>query len=953
MRDDLWERENELAALDAALDLDDGAGRLVVVEGPAGIGKSRLLLAARSVAAERGLPVIAARGMELERDVPFGVARQLFVPSLLDASPAGRARLVAGPAALAAPLLDGASADLPVGEGQSGALIEGLHWLAVNLTRSAESPGLVVVVDDPQWADLPSLRFLHHTAAQRKESGICVFVGIRTGEPDEPRDLIARLRGQSGDLRLQPAALTEHAVAAVVRATGFPNAAAQFCRACAHATGGNPFLLRELLGVLRADDVVPDVDAAKQVGDLLPDSVLDAVVVNLARLGKGAAHLASAVAVLGQASVPLAAALAELDLPDAERDADVLIGANVLKSGEPLTFVHPLIAAAVLADLAPLARARAHRRAATLLDRDGADVSRVAVHLLNARPGADAWVSSSLRAAGHEALVQDESRLAVRLLRRALDEPPPQVERDATLVELAHAEAADDSPDAVARLVQALERVTDPFQRADAYGKLARLLFYKGKIAEAAQAAELGLAEAVDDARLTGHLVSAQLTAATLIPSLRATVTDRLNPYMDDARAGRLPQDPIICAHLAARMAVSGEPADLVRPVVERAFTRHPLVDETAHGVVLARPMIAFICIDEIDRAVAALEDALRSPRAQVSLITQTVAHHWWSVAAYRRGDLIDALAHANRALTACHADEWDLYRSWIAGSLAQIHLDSGDTAAARAALDAQDDTAADPVSRCLKLEARARLAMTDDDPARALDMLTRAGDLLDRMNLHSPGFISWRSSAAVAAARLGQHERSTRLVQAELRLARRANTPRSVGLALRAAGLATQRGDSIALLRRSVDSLRCSAAALELAKSLVELGAALRRAGQRLAAGPPLREALDMATRSGAVPLAARAQDELHATGSRPRRSRTTGVDSLTPTERRIAELAAAGRTNSRIAHDLYVTPKTVEWHLANVYRKLAVGGRRDLPAAFESVHAHEPVDQKAAIQR
>ncbi len=126
---------------------------------------------------------------------------------------------------------------------------------------------------------------------------------------------------------------------------------------------------------------------------------------------------------------------------------------------------------------------------------------------------------------------------------------------------------------------------------------------------------------------------------------------------------------------------------------------------------------------------------------------------------------------------------------------------------------------------------------------------------------------------------------------------------------------------------------LRGSPALLERAHSLAELGAALRRAGRRAAAREPLAEALDLAARCGARPLAARAREELRATGARPRRAWRTGVEALTPSELRVVRLAAEGRSNREIAHELYVTLKTVEGHLARAYAKLGIDGRGQLP--------------------
>ncbi|MGE5136303.1 MAG: helix-turn-helix transcriptional regulator [Gemmatimonadota bacterium] len=939
--DGLWERESEVSALGDAVDAAaSGAGQLVLVEGPAGIGKSRLLAVARSLATGRDVPVLAARGMELEREVPFGLARQLFVPSLLRASATERASLLAGPARLAEPLLDGMPADAQVGEGQAGALIEGLHWLAANLAQGRGGGSLpaclAIVVDDAQWADRPSLRLLAQLAGHAGEAGFCVVAAVRTGEPEEPRDLLGRLRAQPGCVRLHPAVLTEAAVSGLIRAHHFPGAAGEFCQACAHASGGNPFLLEELLAVLRAGAVAPTAGAARRVSQLLPESVMDAVVVNLARLPDTAARLASAVAVLGQAPVTLAAELAGLDVAEAERVADLLAAAQLLIPGEPLTFVHPLIGSAVLADLGPFRRARTHRRAAALLHRDGADAASVASHLIETRREGEAWAAAALRAAGRDALVHGEPRVAVRLLRRALAEPPPPDDRDAVLIDLAHAEAADNSPDAVSRLVQVLEHVRDPRIRASAYNQLARLLFFKGEIAESAAAAERGLAEIDPADELAAHLLSAQLTAATFVPALRAGLTDRLQAYLPDARSGLPPRDPMICAHVSARMAIAGDPAALVLPVVEGAFARHPLVDDRAHGIVLGFPAVALVIIDELGRAADVLEHALRTDRARTSLITQTVAYHWSSVVAHRRGDLVQAHAYAQHALAACRTGDWNLYGPWIAANLAQIHLEWGDTDAARTVLNADSDDAVDPIGRSLRLEARGRLASALGQHGQALAYFTTAGRTLDALGLVSPGLLPWRSCAAQAAVQAGHGEQAAGLIADELAAARCAGNSRAAGIALRAGGLVAGGDEAIALLSDSVQALEATSGRLELARSLAELGSAQRRRGQRSAARPVLRRALDIAASCGAQVLAARARTELQATGSRPRRALLSGIESLTPAERRVAELAGHGRTNTEIAHALFVTTKTVEWHLANAFRKLGITSRRDLGVAL-----------------
>ncbi|HEX4017203.1 MAG TPA: AAA family ATPase [Frankiaceae bacterium] len=947
MRDGLWEREQELLALHELLsDVTTGFGRLLVIEGPAGAGKSQLLLSARREAEGLAILTLAGRGLELERGVPFGLARQLFLPRLLGAAEDERLQLLSGPAAPAGLLLGESPANgKGVGEGQAGALVEGLYWLAANLARTAArkvpgsgQPGLLLIVDDAQWADRSSLRFLIQAVGQLAEVTLGVLLAVRTGEADAPADLLGRLRAHPGAARLRPAALSESAVAEVVRAGGFPAADMQFCQACAHVTGGNPFLLHELLAVLRSDGITATAEAAHRVSELVPDSVLDAVVISLGRLPEQAARLASAVAILDEGALPIAAELAGLGIAEAEDAADVLTAAQLLNSGEPLSLIHPLISAAVLADLPERARARAHRQAAMLLSASGAEVGRVAVHLLNTRPSGDPWASETLRAAGQQCLLHSENRSAVKLLRRALDEPPPPELHAAILVELAQAEAADDSPHAVNRLVQALESVHDPGKRADAYNQLARLLFFKGEIAQSAEAAERGLDELGPADPLASQLISAQLTASTFDTRLRPGVTDRLAPYLEPAREGRPPSDPLICAHLCARMAIQGDPAALVRPVAEAAFSRHPLVDGSAHGVVLAFPIVALVMIDELDLAGAALERAFASDRAQSSLILLTVAHHWRSVVDYRRGELVDAKAHGQRALASMGTEDWDLYGPWIDANLAMVALERGDLAGAGAVLGAAAATGVDPIGRCLQLEARGRLALDSGDPSLSLEHFTAAGQALEAMGLRSSGFVSWQTGAVQSAVRLGDLELAGELARQEVERARRTGVGRVVGMALRTQAMTTEGEKRLQLLTDSCAALQRSPSRLELARSQLELGAALRSSGRRTAARIPLRHALDVAAGAGAEPLEKRIREELAAAGARPRRAALTGWDALTPTERRIAQLAAAGRNNVQIAHDLYVTSKTVEWHLGNVFRKLEITRRSELTAAREA---------------
>jgi DNA-binding CsgD family transcriptional regulator len=206
----------------------------------------------------------------------------------------------------------------------------------------------------------------------------------------------------------------------------------------------------------------------------------------------------------------------------------------------------------------------------------------------------------------------------------------------------------------------------------------------------------------------------------------------------------------------------------------------------------------------------------------------------------------------------------------------------------------------------------------------------------MEERGLTNPSWSSWRMDAAQPLVRLGREDEARSLIADAVARARRFGAPWALGSALRAAGQ-LERGDpSLALLEESVGVLDPSPCRLELARSLVAHGAALRRARRRADAREPLRRGLDLAHRCGAEALEQEARQELESTGARPRSAAISGVESLTPSQLRVCRLAAAGRSNPDIAQALFVTRRTVESHLASAYRKLGIGSREELAAAL-----------------
>ncbi len=930
----LYEREAELAALSQALAAARrGAGGLILLEGPAGIGKSRLLAAARTMADALGMTVLTAQGIDLERDAPFGVAADLFAATLAAAPAAQHARLLAGQAALAAPLFDPAAA-APAADPSS--LVRGLYWLTANMAAGpspGDGPGgLLIEVDDAQWADRPSLSYLAHLAARIEELPAALVVAVRSGERAADQRTLDWLRDRSARGLLRPRALSPEAVGRLARAE-LPAAEPAFTRACAEASGGNPFLATELLRALRADGIAPTADSVVRVRSLVPDSVLRAVLVRLARLGEPAELLAKAVAVLGnRAPMRQARLLADLDATPAERAADALASAHIMTPGEPLRFCHPLIAASVYADIPAFARARAHRRAADLLAADGASTDTVVAQLLLTRPDGDQQTVATLREAAARALTRGDPAAAAHLLDRALAEPPSAAGRGHVLLELANAEIEHGDQGAAPHIDGAIRLLESPDDRARALAALGRLRFNRGEHEAAASAMEEALELLKPEDPAVSPLLVGYLTASTFRAGLYSPAAARLRPMIEATRAGHPPQDPGLLAHLVLRLAFAAEPVALVRTLAERATAADPLVDPASLGILNGLIVQALCCVDELDAAERISDAALTAARRRGSLLSFTMASYHRAIGRYHRGGLTSALADLDQARVAAQ-EGWTAGDAWSGGLRVHIQIERGDLAAARDALTLTEAAAPGSMDLPIALFARARLALAEGHPAEALRDAEAAGELLGTgFGIDHPGFVPWQRTAALAALALGEAGRARQVAGELLDRARWSGIARAVGLALRTQAAVTDGEDRRPLLAEAADVLAASPSALERAHALVEYGTACRRAGLRAAAEPPLREGLQLADGMGAAPLVQAARHELHALGLRPRRSAVTGPDSLTPTERRVAELAAASLTNRQVAEALFVTVKTVETHLARVYQKLGIATRAEL---------------------
>ena len=327
------DRDREVRVLRGALaDAVDGQGRLALIHGPAGIGKSRLLQEVRRLAADEGALVLTARGSQLERSFAFGAVRQLFEGTLSD--PAQRVELLRGSASSAASVFGEIPAIDPAERADgSFAVLHGLYWLTVNL---AEQQPVVLAVDDVQWCDTGSLRALAFLLRRLEGLPVLIAATLRTGEPHEDEALLAELAEDLATVQVHPGPLAPEATAELVRDRLGADAHDSFIAACHRTTGGNPLLLRQLLRALQVEGVRPDASHADTVNAIGSRAVSSMVLMRLTRLPADCTAVARAVAVLGDGCLLAdVAALAGLDEPTTATALAALARAEVVRAGLP------------------------------------------------------------------------------------------------------------------------------------------------------------------------------------------------------------------------------------------------------------------------------------------------------------------------------------------------------------------------------------------------------------------------------------------------------------------------------------------------------------------------------------------------------------------------------------------------------------------------------------------
>jgi DNA-binding CsgD family transcriptional regulator len=934
----LLEREAQVAAIRALADgACGGDGRFVVIEGSAGMGKTRLLAEGRAIAGSAGMRVLSARGGEFEGEFAYGVVHQLFEPMLATAAPDLHAEVLAGAAALVEPLFASmlVASPEPHSEGSFGVL-HGLYWLAANV--ALQQPTLLAV-DDLHWADTPSLRWL--VFLTRRLEGLPLLVVAATRPPEgESQDpiLVAELIADSQVVAIRPEPLGRRSIAVLARELHGLDPDDAFCTALEEATGGNPLFVRAVLDTVAREGISPTSEETPRLHELGAHGVSRAVGLRLARLPSSALMLLRAAAILGDGTeLRLAGTLADLEGSELGAAASALVRLDLLRREDPIEFFHPVVRSAVYETLDVVERGAAHRRAAELLLSAGALPENAAAHLLLTPRGAASFVVSTLRRAADRSLAQGAADAAVIYLMRALDEQCDLAQRAEVLVELGLAERRTSGVAAAEHLRGGLELLAEPARRGEVALELGRALWFTGREPEALAVFEeaLGEVDREQDPNLHELLAAELIGSAWWVPETYP-IAERWIAGLDlDALHGGLGSDILLAtmAHYEYRRA-----RDRGRAV---EFARRSL----ASGSLLASGAVAFsyagyglVTAGLFDEALSIYEEALAQARKRGDIFHVASMLMWRGRCQTFRGDLPAAVADLSEATDLSLEHGVFVSRPYLVAFLAQALLDRGETDEAASVVGDAGFPEQPPANVHLNFLRliRGRLRIQSGAPERGVEELLELGQITRLIPCDNPAFFPWRSCAAEGLRLLNRQEETLRLARAELALARRWGAPHAIGASLRVLGLAEggRRGEE--LLREAVATLENSGARVEHARALIDLGAGLRRANRRAEARELLRRGVDLAQNLGAIGLAERGNEEIAATGARPRKVLQTGLDALTASERRVAQLAAEGMSNKEIAQALFVTVKTVEVHLSGTYRKLEISSRAQLDRAL-----------------
>ncbi|MFF7475149.1 AAA family ATPase [Streptomyces sp. NPDC008092] len=934
------ERRRELQALDAAFrELRRTTGvaprarskGLLAFSGSAGLGKTALVTEARARALAHKFTVLSARGSETEQCSAFRVVRQLMQPSLARMDEA-ELRVFLGSWYDTVAAVLGLEATGPGPAPDPVGVREGLDWVMTRLT--VRKAPVVVLLDDLHWTDPESLSWLTSFAPRVDDLPLLIVVSYRPDELPPEAGEFRTLVGDHGNRPHNLALLTPEGVARIVRNEIGETAGDRFCKECWSATGGSPFEAVELaigLAERKLGGTDDDLPAMRELAAAIKGPGL---IERLERLGTTTVRFAQTAAVLGSPFSPeLAAAIAVLGDEAVAEATGKLRAARILADGHghegELEFVHPLIATTIYRSIRTGFRTGLHNTAAQAVLAAGYGPTKAARHLLEVPCEDRPETVACLREAAREYLRAGATEAARRLLTRALQEPPLPEDRAAVLHELACATFLIEPTATVRHLRQALAQPhVDPDLRASIVYRLTTAMAHTDQLAEAVSVAAEEARQATNP-RVKLRMQADQFVWSMVRPDDHDSPTrSRTLARLAEQLPGRSLEERYILGLRAWDAAMRGEPRETSLAYADKALDGGmSWTDENRGFEVPLSVALVFMYGDQPRRAEELFSKGIAECVAKGwhgshLAFGQTIAGY----IRYRRGSLAEAENAVREGLRIADKVDGVVAAQWFGVSiLIKTLLARGRVAEARVFAD-DHHFGATPVNAVIYPDPRtvyAELLLAEGRHAEAAGLLASVGEWLDARGWRNPAWCPWQLRLATALAPTAPEEAVAHAEEA-VRRAREFGAASAVGQALHTLAEVTCGPAAVDLYAQAVDRLEQSPAAYELARAQIGHGAALSLGGRLQEAADRLYQGLEGAVHCGAEGLAARAREELSASGLRPLPLRYAQVDTLTAPELRTAELTVQGHSAGVVAKELHLTEQGVRQLLSRVYRKL-----------------------------
>jgi DNA-binding CsgD family transcriptional regulator len=941
----LLERGRDLDLVTAALhEARAGRGSLVVVRGPLGIGKSALLESLHELGTREGALTLRAQAAAAEHDYSFGVVRQLLEPALGGASPAELEVWGAGSAALSrAALADVALTDCesPWQDSDLEQVHEGLSALVENMSQDGP---VLLLVDDIQWADAESLRWLRKMVRRAPDRRVLLVCALLDGELGEEQPLLHELLPHARDT-VTPERLSAEGVGSVVRQHYGAAVEQDFVTVCHELSGGNPLFLNCILVEAAFRGLKPTTADAPRLAALRPSLLRQQLLVFLEHLPQHVRRTADALTILGEGvSAEIIGRLAELDAVQRVDAMRVLHALGLIDDPAAPRFTHRAVQEAIEEGMPLPERSAFHVVAAELLHGSGHPAEQVADQLLEVVSLQGPWAVQVLRTAADQALRRGMPKAATRYLRRALmDSPPAGPQRARLLIDLATVERSFATGASLRHIAQAVPLLCTVHEQAAAMARLGPIVLDPEtlQIGEMLQRVTRDLAETGDPAGADRELMmrlEARLTHMSVRgPNEQSASTGALARLGTDPPIETVGERELLAVQIYGAMATNTISAAESARLSARLLEREPPSPLHVHTT-LPLVVCTLAAADSAQGLMPWLDEAYRIAEGREGEVEQAVIRVEQAMVALSCGDPMDARAKILDAYRFAPGEQ-DGFTTLSATVLAFVALETEEPELARRVLREHRPRAGAQHIAALLATAEGSIAVRAGDLRTALEHFLNAGHRMELISWHNPVLAPWASLAAMVHHRLGDSVRAEELVTQEIEAARAWGAAAPLGRALIVQGRITSGRRGLLLLEEAV-------AVLETSPNRYELCRALEAYGNRLGRSDPhgrvvLRQAETMAVECGARFIADRVRN---GTGDH-HADRPASHASLTPAELKVAQLAVSGSSNQAIAEGLAISTRAVEKHLTNCYRKLGIKGRAALRAALDEHEVDRPL--------